>query len=208
MKNKTTAYDKTMTEKLLCLEVDFIEHMAKVLRKNSIIKSDVCKLEEVMREYFFILCQKCMSIDLSVRTESILRVNRFLLTFPVRNNVNKMISLELYERLSIMYLSTYVLFQISAEIISSGEIDEYISYINGTKVEKLYTIYLYRVNPKHVKTKHRLYVTDLSKAELYHAVASGYYEIGKGNCEAINRLYSLEAYEEINKLKSDGFIID
>ncbi|MDO4188060.1 MAG: hypothetical protein Q4D29_03645 [Lachnospiraceae bacterium] len=194
-------------KELKSIERRIIRQIANILRGNNQVEEDMNNLEYMFKEYYQYYFDN-MIVNAKCCEESLERLLRFLLVFPVRYRID-ISSIEfLYKKYSLVNFVTYCLYQLCESSVKCSYIRDYLTYIQGSSIEKLTTFYLYRVNPDYVKGNFRCHlVSELTPKEIYYGVTTGYLNIKEKGNGVLERLYDLSAFEEIRQLKSDGFRI-
>lgn len=145
---------------------------------------------------------------LSSRVDSMKRLLRLLLAYPVENNLNSRKILRAYSRYWLLDMVTFFVFQLTDEVINETLIDNFLGICTGNE-RNLSIIYLYRINPNYVSEKYKINIDDLTPREIYYGISSGYFPDGITKETAIGKLFRLNSEKELNMLKADGlWIID
>lgn len=195
---------KTMADRCVSLERRLIGLIKRTMDSGTFSDETFEILSRLTDEYSYITC-----VDYSMAcVESIRRLLCFLIEYPVRNRIDIKLTEILFERIQLINCLTYVYFQVSGEKISSNVIDKYLSYLKGSSVRSLAILFLYRVNPEHIRENYSIGdISELSKLELYYGITTGFFET-KGRAKtAYKRLKELSAIYEIESLKKSGFVI-
>ena len=149
-----------------------------------------------------------MTVRVNDCADSLLRILKFLLFFPVRFNVDVTVTELLYKKYSLVNCVTYGLYQLCDKPVNNALVSDYLDYIHGSSIEKLTVFYLYRINPDYIKSNccYSL-ANELTPNEIYYGITTGYISMKDSYEKWISRLYELSAFDEIRKLKADGFRI-
>lgn len=169
------------------------------------------------------------------RTDSLLRVLEFMISFPVRNHVCNKWTAYVYERTDMLNNLTFLIFQLSTSGADEQILGVFLEYIAGTSIETVTKLFFYRINPGLID-EHRelagdceialdipeshtanepsgkMSIDNMTPRELYYSIATGYFSINNGICKALLRLHelsgdSLEARHFLQRLRDEGFNI-
>lgn len=211
--------ENDVSEQRGCLEVIRLENEVVVKLKKLMDTEELseCRLQEtveLLESYYYEVLRDGFSIGRDYGIESIRRLLTFLLSYPVKKNINKSYIEKVYDRLNLINISSYILTQNCKTIINSKLIKDYMNHIKGTIIEARSAFCLYRVNSDYIRNLFGFYSLDnLSPKDLYYGITTGYYEMSVGKTDslgrqAIHRLGELCADNELNRLKKDGFLIE
>lgn len=168
-------------------------------------KSLLC---EAVRGYSKLLSSASYHQTLHIKIESLLRILRFLIEYPIKNRIDQSIVVSLYGEYELLNMVTFAVFQMSTESIGEDSIISFMDYVKGSYIEKLSAFFLFRLNPDCIKVHYQYdNVYEMTAEELYYGVATGYYRIGFGTNAAIKRLVEMSAWDMIDRLTGDGFWI-
>ena len=178
-------------------------------------KTDECtkqklidELKKNLESYYWLVAYEKYGIPQYDRNNSLFRFLCFLVKYPVRFNVNPHVVADLYIELWLLDMCTFVMKQYTTwNDIQDRTVDNFLKYVQGTSIENLAVMYLYRTNPKQImRFCYRDDFEALTPKELYYGVYTGYFQMRNGaGITAIRRLEELGANEEIEKLRKNGF---
>lgn len=208
MLSKTYKAEREKICHIICLEKSVIRQIIKALNSKEISEELIAILQKNLEEYYYYLCLKGSEYPLHARIESFLRVVRFLFCYPVKYHIDASITGRVYDKMRLLDMATYCLYQLCDYEIRSAAVDSFLCYIKYTDIGKISTIYAYRVAPVFIRNKYNsLKVEDLTEKELYYGITTGLYEYEKGGNPAIKQLRNICAEETLCKLAKEGFLI-
>lgn len=189
------------------LEKEIIRVLAGTMKLGIVFDEVIEGLGKQIERYACLLFRN-VEMTYHERIESMKRILRFLLKYPVKNNVDILIVERLLNEFSLINMLTFCISQFCSDIIGTKTIDDYIEYVKGTSLETLSVLFLFRMNHEYVRQKYPIDdISILTEEELYYGVTTGYFKYSDLAPEAINRLKEISAINELELLKRDGFRI-
>jgi len=198
--------EKNKTRQAISLEKSVIRQIISLLNSGERSSERLIFLQNTIDNYFYTLCHKGNEYTLHFRTESFLRITRFLLNYPERFSIDVKETEYLYDTMRLIDKATYCLYQICTESVRPSVIKKFMEYVKDTEIEKNSIFFLYRISPSFVRDLYPdVDINELSKKELYYGITTGYFEYGVNAKLAIKRLKNMFAFDILNKLEKDGF---
>lgn len=208
MNSKTYEAERESTRQIICLEKSVINQVIETLGSKEITTSSLEKLQKKLEKYYYSLCLKCNEYSFHAKKESLIRITRFLLCYPVKFNIEVPVIEYVYDRMWLLDMATFCLYQLYECEINTTAVDNFLRYISDSSIGKLSIIYSFRIAPGLINERYRdLMVEDLNEKELYYGVTTGYFQYERVNNPAICQLKNMSATAVLNKLISEGFII-
>lgn len=208
MNSKAYEAEREKTCQIISLEKSVIKQFIETLNSKEIATESLENLQKKLEKYYYILCIKGNEYSFHAKKESLIRITRFLLCYPVKFHIDIATTEYVYEKMWLIDMATFCLYQLCESEIKTTVVDHFLRYTKDSAIGKICVIYAYRIAPKFIRDKYNnLMVEDLNEKELYYGITTGYFQYGRGNNPAICQLKNMSATETLNKLANDGFII-
>jgi len=209
--NKTAVSTTNQFNQLIQLEKKLIHIVIKLISEDADLKitdkESASVFIDTLKKYYIAI--NSASILIQLRQNSIERVLKFLLVYPIKLGADVRKVVRLLNKYWLMDMVSFFYFQITSKRLSKKRIGDFLSYIGSLEGKAIFIFYLYRVNPEFVGNNYNVQLDGLTPREIYYGISSGYYELLSGTNEAVMRLLSLNAQKELSMLKADGlWIID
>lgn len=201
-------------KEIVRLENEVVSRLRVLMDSEDLSEGSFKETAKLLESYYYEVLSCGFNVLCDYGTESIGRLLNFLLSYPVTHNINKKYIEKMYDRLCLINVSTYILTQYCKMKIKCDLIKGYMNHIKGTIIEARSAFCLYRVNAEYIRYSYEFYSMDkLSPKDLYYGITTGYYEMsGNGSIslgkQAVRRLKKMCAYNELNRLKKDGFLLE